>query len=37
MMRRAHSIIIEKKLLISRRNPAYLENNTTHYQKLYLV
>ena len=37
MMRKAHSSKIEEIHLISRRNPAYLKNNTTHSQKLYLV
>ena len=37
MMRRAHSSKIEERNLISRIYPAYLENNTTHSQDLYLV
>ena len=37
MMRRAHSSKNEEISIMSRINPAYLKNNTTESQDLYLV
>ena len=37
MMKRAPSSNTEERNIISTINPAYLDNNTTHYLDVYLV